>query len=368
MALTRYKLGDLIEQRREKFDNESNLPIRGVSRDGFIDARQPGADLSLYNVFYYGDFVFNPARMELNSIAYNRFYDKAICSSLYEIFFVKRTDILLPEYLNLFVKRNEFARLCEYIGWGSAREYCRFGNISGIDITLPSIEQQQKFVNVYMALQNNLAVYQSKVDDLKKVCDEYINKLKSDNDKSKIGGFIELSDERNENDELGLNQLRGISTDKIFIDTKADMLDVKLTNYKIVHPNEFAYVADTSRRGDKIALAFNDSEESYLISSIYTVFKVNDDKKLNPFYLMMFFTQNQFNRYARFNSWGSARETFDWPEMCDVRIPIPSIDIQNSIASLYKAFIERQRIAAQLKERLNILCPILIKGSLETGN
>ena len=83
---------------------------------------------------------------------------------------------------------------------------------------------------------------------------------------------------------------------------------------------------------------------------------------------MMFFTQNDFNRYARFNSWGSARETFDWSEMCDVKIPIPSIDIQNSIASIYKSFIERQRIASKLKEHLNKFCPILIKGSLQTAN
>ena len=86
---------------------------------------------------------------------------------------------------------------------------------------------------------------------------------------------------------------------------------------------------------------------------------------LDPHYLMMFFTRKEFDRYARFNSWGSARETFDWPEMCDVSIPIPSIDIQRSIASIYKVYKERQAIAAQLKEKLNNLCPILIKGSLK---
>ncbi len=154
MALTKYKLGELIEQRREKYDNYSELPIRGVSREGFIDAKQPGADLSVYNVFYYGDFVFNPARMELNSIAYNNLYDKAICSSLYEIFYVKRPDILLPEYLNLFVKRDEFARLCRFLGWGSAREYCRVSNLIDISITLPGIEVQEYFASIYAAYSN----------------------------------------------------------------------------------------------------------------------------------------------------------------------------------------------------------------------
>ena len=78
MALTKYKLGELIQQRREKYDGISDLPIRGVSRDGFIDAKQPGADTSLYNTFYKNDFVFNPARMEINSIALNTEFEKAI--------------------------------------------------------------------------------------------------------------------------------------------------------------------------------------------------------------------------------------------------------------------------------------------------
>ena len=93
MALTKYKLGELIEQRREKYDGISNLPIRGVSREGFINAKQPDADKSLYNTFYKYDFVFNPARMEINSIALNIDYEKAICSSLYEIFFVKEKKL-----------------------------------------------------------------------------------------------------------------------------------------------------------------------------------------------------------------------------------------------------------------------------------
>lgn len=146
MQLTRYKLGDLIVQRREK--NEGyDVPIRGVSREGFIKPKQQEADTSIYNVFYRNDFVFNPARMELNSIALNLEFDKALCSSLYEIFYVKDESIVLPEFLNLHIKRDEFARHCEYIGSGSAREYCRVAQISEFDIDLPPIDEQQKIVD-----------------------------------------------------------------------------------------------------------------------------------------------------------------------------------------------------------------------------
>ena len=145
MNLTKYKLGDLIVQRREK-NNNYDVPIRGVSKDGFIRAKQQDADTSIYNVFYKYDFVFNPARMELNSIALNLEYEKALCSSLYEVFFIKDESIVLPEFLNLHIKCDEFARHCDYIGLGSAREYCRFANIAEFDILLPSIEAQQEIV------------------------------------------------------------------------------------------------------------------------------------------------------------------------------------------------------------------------------
>lgn len=199
MGLSKYKLGELITQRREKYDGKETLCSWGVSRDGFIRPKQEDADTSIYNVFYRNDFVFNPARMELNSIALNSFYDKAICSSLYEIFYITREDIVLPEYLNMFIKRDEFARRCWYEAIGSARNYFRVGDLSQFDITLPSIEQQRKYVDVYLALQNNLAAYQSKAEELKLVCDGYIEELRRKMKCEIIGTYISECNTRNEN-------------------------------------------------------------------------------------------------------------------------------------------------------------------------
>lgn len=363
MGLNRYRLGELIEQRREKYDGNSILPVRGVSRDGFIDAKQPGADKSIYNVFYKFDFVFNPARMEINSIALNVEYDKAICSSLYEVFFISRKDVILPEYLNLFIKRDEFARQCEFIGWGSAREYCRVSNIADIIISLPPLFIQQKYVDIYNAMLENQRCYESALEDLKLVCDAYIEELNKDYQSVTIGQFIFQRDLRNDGS-LGVSSVRGISTGKEFINTKADMEGVGLNNYKVVAPGQFAYVPDTSRRGDKISLALNASENTYLVSSISIVFDTQKDVLL-PEYLMLFFGRSEFDRYARFHSWGSARETFDWSEMCDVQIPIPDIKIQQYIVNIYTAYLLRKEIDEQLKVQVKNVCPILIKGSLE---
>lgn len=165
MELTKCKLGELITQRREKNDG-SDLPICGVSKDGLIPPKQKDADTSIYNVFYRDDFIFNPARMELNSIAINDMYERAICSSLYEVFYVHRTDLLLPHYLKLIIRQKWFTRYCEFLGQGSAREYCRFGNISEIEIEFPPIEEQQKIVEYNTAIENRIALKQKINDNL----------------------------------------------------------------------------------------------------------------------------------------------------------------------------------------------------------
>lgn len=183
--MTKCKLGELITQRREKSDG-TPLPICGVSKEGLIPPKQIDADTSIYNVFYRDDFIFNPARMELNSIAINDKYDRAICSSLYEVFYVHRTDLLLPHYLKLIVKQKWFTRYCEFLGQGSAREYCRFNNISEIEIEFPSIEEQKKIVEQYTVLRNRIAIKKQINDNLEATAEAIYKKFFIEN--------IDLSD------------------------------------------------------------------------------------------------------------------------------------------------------------------------------
>lgn len=180
MELTKCKLGELITQRREKNDG-SDLPICGVSKDGLIPPKQVDADTSIYNVFYRDDFIFNPARMELNSIAINDKYDRAICSSLYEVFYVHRTDLLLPHYLKLIVKQNWFTRYCEFLGQGSAREYCRFSNISEIEVEFPSVVEQKKIIDYYASLQERIEIKRQINDNLEATAQALYQELFVDN-------------------------------------------------------------------------------------------------------------------------------------------------------------------------------------------
>ena len=175
-----------------------------------------------------------------------------------------------------------------------------------------------------------------------------------------LGEYIESCDERNSDGTYTLDDVRGISTDKKFISTKANMDGVSLTSYKVVNPNEFAYVADTSRRGDKIALALNSTSTAVLISSIYTTFRSKDIKKLLPNYLYLIMCSSEFDRYSRFNSWGSARETFDWSEFCRTEIPLPSIEVQQELVDTYNGLKALAEQNEALIEPLSKACEALI--------
>lgn len=373
MTLKMYKLGELIEL-VDKTNSECKYgpkDVRGITITKEIiptKADVAKTDLKNFIVVSPGEFVYNPrTHGKKIGFGFNNSNFSFIISWNNIAFKVKDDSkgYVLAEYLFLHFNREEWDREACFRSWGSSTEVFSWDAICDMDITLPPIDVQRKYVDVYLAMQNNLAAYQSKVDRLKTVCDGYLDRLKK-KEKIKVGDFIEQCDERNSKGKLGVGAVMGISTEKTFIDTKANMDGVSLKSYKVVPKDTFAYVPDTSRRGDKLAIALNRYNKSLLVSSIYITFRIKNTQKLLPEYLFMFFNRPEFDRYARFHSWGSAREVFTMDDMNEVKIPIPDISVQREIVNIHKCYLERQRIAEELKSQINRLCPVLIKGSLET--
>ncbi len=166
-------------------------------------------------------------------------------------------------------------------------------------------------------------------------------------DNKLLGHFIRLVDVRNSDGEE--KNLLGVSVQKRFIPSIANTVGTDFTKYKIVKKGQFTYIPDTSRRGDKIGIALLLDYESGIVSNIYTVFEVVDINKLLPEYLMLWFMRPEFDRYARFKSHGSVREIFDWEQLCNVELPVPSIEKQRNIVKAYKAITDR----IALKQRIN---------------
>jgi len=101
-----------------------------------------------------------------------------------------------------------------------------------------------------------------------------------------------------------------------------------------------------------LAVALSSFKHPIVVSTIYVAFKVKSKKKLLPEFLYLFLKRQEFDRYARFHSWGSARETFDWDDMCQVILPIPSIEKQEAIINIYHSLEKRKKIRDKLDESI----------------
>ena len=168
----------------------------------------------------------------------------------------------------------------------------------------------------------------------------------------KLGQYVRLLDNRNKDGQYGEESLKGISVTKEFIASHANLVGVSFNGYKIVENGQFAYIPDTSRRGDKIAIAYNNSGKTIIVSSICSVFEVSDTDNLCPEYLMMWFMRPEFDRYARFMSNGSAREVFDWECMCGVEVPIPSRAEQQKMVHDYNVVTNRIELLKKINDNL----------------
>lgn len=371
MELTKIRLGDYIQRSTV---NNRNLQygedlIAGVNNTGVFTTPKGstnGVNLKPYKIVETGAFVYNPTRLDLGSIAY-RTEGLCIVSHLYMVFYLtdEGKKIIDPQWLFIYFRRKEFQREVTFRNFGSQRPEFNFEDMSDIVIPLPPIDIQQKYVAVYNAMLANQQSYERGLEDLKLTCDAYIDQLRSKYPLQKLGTLISVCEEKNAGLQYGIDDVKGVSIEKEFIDTKANMEGVSLRPYAVIKPDEFAYVTVTSRNGGKISLAHNNTPNTYICSSSYVVFTVTDTDTLLPSYLAMLFRRGEFDRYARFHSWGSTRETFAWNEMCDVRIPIPSIEIQQDIVNIYEAYLTRKEINEKLKNQIKDLCPILIKGSIE---
>jgi type I restriction enzyme S subunit len=181
----------------------------------------------------------------------------------------------------------------------------------------------------------------------------------------RLGDYIREVNVRNS--ELKVTNLLGLSVSKEFMPSIANTIGTDMSAYKIVKRGQFVYIADTSRRGDKIAIALLNKYDNAIVSQAYTVFEVNDHEALSPEYLMMWFRRPEFDRYARFHSHGSAREVFDWDELCEVRLPIPSIARQREIVEEYETLSRRIRLNEQMIARLEETAQALYRKMFVDG-
>lgn len=369
MSLTKYALGELLELVVDTNQDLKYGPdaVKGMTITKEIiptKANVNKTDLSKFLIVQPKEFIYNPrTHGKKIGFGYNNSKKSFIISWNNIAFRVKpsKLETILPDYLFLHFKRDEWDREACFQSWGSSTEVFSWDTLCSMTIEVPSISIQQKYANTYNAMLQNQQCYELGINDLKLTCDAYIENLRHSMVSEEIGNYIVRKNDKNTDNKI--KTVLGLSTSKEFRVPQSRVNKKDLGGYKIVNPFEFAFVPTTDT-WKVLAFAINTYNEPIVVSPIYEVFSVRTEKLL-PEYLALWLSRDEFDRYARFHSWGSARENFSWEAMCEVRIPIPDIDVQHSIVDIYKAYNIRKEINEKLKAQLKDICPILIKGSIE---
>ena len=368
MALNKMKLGNLIKQvsikNSELYYGIDN--VRGLSiKKEFIDTKadMTGVSLKPYLIVKPNSFAYVPITSRNGNkitLGYNDSDNIYIVSSSYIVFEVVDENILDSKYLFMYFNRPEFDRYSRFNSWGSAREAFSWDDMCDIDIELPTIDVQKKFVEIYESLKENQKNYMNGLEELNRICVGFIENLRKEYESEEIGPYIVESNIKNRNNEIKLTQ--GIDVNLRFIPAKREAEDKE--SAKVVRTGQFAYNKVIKCNGTRLPIALRRGKDC-IISGSYQVFEITNKGKILPEYLMMWLSRDETQRFCGFNSWGSTRDVFPFEELKKLKFPIPNIKIQESIVKLYNVYQSRKEINEKLQCEMNNICSILIKGSLE---
>lgn len=363
MALSKCKIGELVTL----VDERNNIGLRefyGLNiHKEFMPtvANTDTLDETKYKVVRKNRFVYSgmqTGRDECIRISMYKGDTPIIVSPAYLTFEVTAIDKIIPEYFFMLFLSPEKDRLGWFRSDGSIRSNLDWPVFCDFDIELPPIEVQQKYVDIYQGMVNNQKAYERGLEDLKLVCDGYIEDLRRKLPSEPIGQFIRQYNERNVDCRITLEQ--GINIDKQFITPQRS--NSNLNGRRIVRKGQFAYC--TQLNNENVAIAYREGEDC-VVSSVYNVFEIEKKDKLLSEYLMLWLIRKEFGRFVYWASEGSAYEFLSYENLANYLIPVPSLEVQSSIANIFKVYNTRKRINEQLKAQIKDICPILIKGSID---
>ena len=364
MALKKIRLGDYIVRSTK---NNHNLEygadlIVGVTNDGiFANPRGDNKEVNLkpYKIVDNGAFVYNPSRLNLGSIAY-RTDGLCIVSHLYQIFYLNEEGkkIIDPEWLFIYFRRKSFYREVTFRNFGSQRPEFNFNDMSEIFIPLPDIDIQRKYAKLYRGMMNNLHSYEKGLEDLKLVCDAYLEDLRKQYRLERLGDYIQQYKEIN--GDLKVTRLAGLIGGEVEEARKSSGQD-NLSKFQIIYPKSIVYPPPHFGEIGTIGIVEN---EPVLMSPMYVTFKARNDNELNMNYILMWCRRDEFKRFAFFSACSSVRDTFDFDLLSEYRLPIPKKEIQDDIVAVFKSINKRRAFINNLKQKTEDICPVLIQGSV----
>lgn len=366
------RLGNYIER---SMVNNSELKygpehIVGVTSKGTFaptKAQTIDIDLKPYKLVNNGDFVYNPSRFNIGSIAY-RTQGFCIVSHLYVVFRLTEygKKYFNPEFLYMYMYRKEFFRMVDYLNFGSQRPEFNFFELSEIRVPLPPIEVQRELVDTYNGLKALAEQNEAMISRLTAACQAYIVDCRDKYPSVKVGEYLSVDDITNsENRDL---EFLGININKEFMPTTATIEGLNKQKYKVLTKGRFVFSGMQTGRDVAIRVGLYSDDTDALISPAYTTFSVAKDKynKLLPEYLFLQFKRAESDRLGWFYSDSSIRSNLDWGRFCEFQIPLPPIDVQQAIVDVYHCMERAKRIAVTAREKLKTLCPALVQRAVHS--
>ncbi len=330
-------------------------------------ANVSGVDLSKYKIISKRQFATNIMhvnRDEVLPVALYQNNEPAIVSPAYITFEVIDENVLLPEFLMIEFLRPEFDRRAWTYCDSSVRGGLEWERFCEIEIPIPNIDEQRKFVAIYNGLMSNQKVYEKSLEDLQLVCTRFIESLKNFKNKEPIGNYVRIVN--NKNKDLITTNLIGVNIYKNFMPSVANSSSLDLSKYKLIEKGQFATNLMHVNRDEILPVALYQNDEAAIVSPAYTTFEIIDSGKLLPEFLMLEFLRPEFDRRAWTYCDSSVRGSLEWDRLCEIEIPIPDIKVQEAIVTIYHTLETRKRINEQLKNTIKPLCPVLMKGVVES--
>lgn len=365
MALTKYKIRELISA----VDERNDLGIMdfygiNINKEFMLTfANTEGLDEKKYKVVRKNYFVYSGMQTGRDNCIRISMYNRdnpVIVSPAYTTFTVTATELVNPIYFFMRFLSKEKDRYGAFCSDGSIRSNLDWDVFCDMEIELPPISIQQKYVDVYNAMLENQKNYERGLDDLKLVCDAYIEELRRQNQCEPIGNYVHPYNVKNIEGKIILEQ--GINIEKKFI--TPHRTNDNFYGRKIVRKGHIAYCSQLNN--ENIAIALRTGPDC-IVSNVYEVIEFNENCNLIPNYLMLWLVRSEFGRFVYWASQGTSYEFLTYENLANYCIPIPNVDIQKSIAKIYEVYLKRKEINEKLKSQLKDICPILIKGSIEEG-
>ena len=364
MQLSRYKIGDLISINNSKNKNNYDLPFYGINKNKeFMPtvANTNNLDKSKYKIMTKGRFVFSGMQTGRDNCIriglYSYDFD-CLVSPAYTTFDVVSKEVL-PEYLFMIFRSSEMDRYGSFLSDGSVRANLDWDVFCNIEIDVPSLSIQKKFVNLYLNMEKNINIISKEIDRLKYVYEANIDIVTKDSSIKSIGQLTKEIVNKNTNNEV--KKMYGIGLNG-FINPNQKRSDESLRKCNIFHKGDFVYAPSSIKNG---VIEYNDNIEEAICSEEYIVFEINDLSELDPYYLTSFLKREEFGRYIDFMSIDSVRNRFYYNDLSKIDIPLPSIDIQKKIGSFYKIYTERKRRYDELSNNFANIIPVLVQGSIK---